>query len=375
LQQLEPELMKFRLFFLIFFKFLKLMNEVFDTIIIGGGQSGLASGYYLKKAKLNYLILDQQEMPGGAWLHTWDSLTLFSPAEYSSLPGWMMPKSENKFPTRNEVINYLNAYEKHYAINIQRSTKVVEIVKEGNNFKIITNETVYFSKTVVSCTGTWGNPFIPDIDGKKDYLGIQIHSRDYKNPYSFVGLKTLIIGEGNSGAQIVAEVSKVTNTKWSTHKNPEFLPDEVDGFYLFNLATAKYKAAQEGKIFDASQYSLGNIVMVPPVQEAKARGVLISSGSIRQLFEHGVIWENGVREEFDAIIWCTGFGFNTYYLKFIIKIDARGIAHTKESRSLDLEGLWLVGYGSWTGYASSTLIGLNRTTKQTVLEIVDFLRT
>lgn len=74
------------------------MGKILDVLVIGGGQSGLACGYYLKRAKLDFLIVDAQLSPGGAWLHAWDSLTLFSPAEYSSLPGWLMPKTEHKFP-------------------------------------------------------------------------------------------------------------------------------------------------------------------------------------------------------------------------------------------------------------------------------------
>jgi cation diffusion facilitator CzcD-associated flavoprotein CzcO len=87
------------------------MDEIFDVIVIGGGQSALACGYYLRRAKLKYLILDKQDIPGGAWLHSWDSLTLFSPADYSSLPGWLMPKSEHRFPLRQEAIDYLRKYE------------------------------------------------------------------------------------------------------------------------------------------------------------------------------------------------------------------------------------------------------------------------
>ncbi|MES2382288.1 MAG: ArsO family NAD(P)H-dependent flavin-containing monooxygenase [Bacteroidota bacterium] len=350
------------------------MKEIFDTIVIGGGQSGLACGYYLRRAKVNFIILDKQQNPGGAWLNAWDSLTLFSPADYSSLPGWLMPKSNNKFPLRQEVIDYLNKYEAHYQLNVRRGVEISKITKEEIGFKVYTDNGIFYAKTVISATGTWGNPYIPKVEGIEKYSGIQIHSGNYKKPHDFVGLKTLVVGEGNSGAQIVAEVSKVTTVKWSTKKQPEFLPDEVDGYYLFNVASAKYKAEQEGKPFDASQYSLGNIVMVPPVKEARQRGVLVSSGTFSKLYDKGVIWDNGEQEEFDAIIWCTGFGYDTSYLKSLIKTDERGIANTKESKSLDVDGLWLVGYGGWTGYASATLVGLNRTSKQTIQEIEEFLK-
>jgi len=350
------------------------MKELREVLIIGGGQSGLACGYYLKRAKLDFLILDKEEDCGGSWLNTWDSLSLFSPSEHSSLPGWLMPKSKNIYPSKIEVIAYLCEYERHYQLEVQRSTTVQNVVYENNIYEVITDKGSYFAKTIIAAAGTWNTPYKPRIDGLEHYKGIQIHSANYKNAESFRGLNVLVVGEGNSGAQIVAEVSKLANVRWSTQKKPEFLPDEVDGYYLFNVATAKYKAEQEGKPFDTSSYNLGNIVMVPALKEARARGVLNSSGTFNSLYEKGVVWSDGTKEEFDVIIWCTGFNYATSFLKNVISLDERGVAKTEESKAIDSPGLWLVGYGNWTGYASATLIGLNRNTKLAVSEIVNYLK-
>lgn len=349
------------------------MDQILDVIVIGGGQSGLACGYYLRRSKLNYLILDKQEQCGGAWRNASDSLTLFSPAEHSSLPGWLMPKSENLFPLKQEVIDYLCQYEQHYQLPIERNVTVETVTHENDGFKIKTNKGDYFAKAIIAATGTWNNPFIPKINAIETFKGIQIHSADYKKAEPFKDLKVLVIGEGNSGAQIVAEVSKVTKVKWSTRKPPQYLPDEADGFYLFNVATAKYNAEKQGIPFDAANYDLGNIVMVPPIKEARSRGVLHSSGSFESMYENGVIWSDGTKENFDVIIWCTGFGYATEFLKNLVSTDERGIIETEESRAIGVPGLWLVGYGSWTGYASATLIGINRNAKQTIQEIIEFL--
>ena len=113
--------------------------------------------------------------------------------------------------------------------------------------------------------------------------------------------------------------------------------------------------------------------MVPPVKEARSRGVLNSSGSFESLYENGVVWLDGTKENFDAIICCTGFGYATSFLKDLVATDIRGIVKTEESKAIEVKGLWLVGYGGWTGYASATLIGINRNAKQTIQEISEFL--
>jgi putative flavoprotein involved in K+ transport len=348
-------------------------DKLYDLIIIGGGQSAMACAYFLRRTGLNYLILDDQDKCGGAWRHTWESLTLFSPAEQSSLPGWLMPPSKSDFPTRNEVIDYLCRYEQRYAFPIARPIKVTDVVKEQDVFLLSTNQGKYRSRTVISATGTWHNPFIPAIPGRKSFEGTQLHSSRYQNPDSFTGKKTLVVGEGNSGAQILAEVSKVAKSSWATARAPQFLPDDVDGRVLFDVASAKYFAEKRGEVFDDSKYNLGSIVMVTSVKDARRRDALNHRGSVKEIYQKGVVWDEGSAEEFDAIIWCTGFGFATDHLRNIVEPEGRGKIRTKGTRCIEVPGLWLVGYGQWTGFASATLIGVGRSGKQTVKEIVAYL--
>lgn len=348
--------------------------KIYDVIIIGGGQSALASAYFLRRSNLTYVILDDQSQSGGAWLHTWDSLTLFSPAEYSSLPGWMMPKSGNKFPLKDEVISYLKAYEERYKINVQRPIQVNSVHRNSEGFELQTTNGLYQSRTLISATGTWKKPFVPNVPGLDLFEGQQFHSAHYKNADDLKDKKVLVVGNGNSGAQILAEVSIATSAVWAVQNPPEYLPDEVDGRVLFDVASAKYHAMQSGKEFDASKYNLGKIVMVPPVIEARERNALKFKLTFKTLSPTGVIWPDGTEEAFDVIIWCTGFKYATDHLKSLNIVDENGKIETKETKSTTIPGLYLVGYGNWTGFASATLIGVGRSARNTINQITEDLK-
>jgi len=346
----------------------------YDVLIIGGGQSALACAYFLRRTTLSYLILDDQPKSGGAWQHSWDSLTLFSPAEYSSLPGWMMPKSTGKYPSRQEVIDYLTAYEDRYKIQVQRPVKVLSVHKTEIGFEVATSKGLFKSKAVISATGSWQNPFTPSVAGLELFQGEQIHSAYYKNAESLQGKKVLIVGNGNSGAQILAEVSKVADTVWAVQQDPQYLPDEVDGRVLFDLASAKYQALQSGKEFDPKQYNLGNIVMVPSVLEARQRKALQFRQTFTALTPTGVAWPDGQQQDFDVIIWCTGFRYANQYLQSLSILDEKFTAETEETKSKAIDGLYFVGYGNWTGFASATLIGVGRSARNTINDITENLK-
>jgi putative flavoprotein involved in K+ transport len=347
------------------------MSKVFDAIIIGGGQSGLATAYFMRRTKLDYLVLDDQAEAGGAWLHGWDSLKLFSPAEHSSLPGWLMPRSQNEYPDKNHVISYLKQYEERYKVPIERPVRVESIAKNDGLFILKTNKGTYKCKALISATGSWKKPYIPDYENFDKFEGESIHSANYKNASELTGKKVLIIGGGNSGAQILAEVSKVAYTIWVTLNEPKLLPDDVDGRYLFEFATKQYKAKLEGKTIQPAG-SLGDVVMVDSVKEARGRNVLHSKRPFQAFYENGVIWTDGTKEKFDALIWCTGFKPALDHLSSL-GLSSTEKPQTQTTKSVDVEGLWLVGYGSWTGYASATLIGVGRTARQTAEEVADYI--
>lgn len=345
--------------------------QTYDVLIIGGGQSGLALGYYLRRSGLSYKILDSQRSPGGSWQNYWSSLRLFSPAQWSSLPGTLMSGGPDYYPTRNETITYLQEYEQKYKLPVERPVEVKKVEQQSNGlFLLKTTKGQWQTRAVVSATGSFKKPYIPPIPGMGSFKGNILHSADYREADQFSEKKVAIIGEGNSGAQILAEVSKFADTYWITTKAPRFLPDEVDGRMLFDTATQIYKAKEEGRSFTPP--SLGDIVMVPPVKEARERNVLKWYPPIDHFTEGSIILNDEREIRVEAVIFCTGFRPALDHLKPLGVVE-NGKVRTEGTRAKEMEGVWLVGYGSWTGFASATLIGVGRSARQTSQEIQAFL--
>lgn len=348
------------------------MDNKFDVIVIGGGQSGLAVGYYLRRSGLTFTILDKEKEAGGAWQHFWKSLRLFSPAQWSSLPGVIMPGGGNYYPTREETIEYLRKYELKYQLPVKRPVLVRSVAKTESGFQLETSDGQFETKAIVSATGLFDNPLIPQYPGAPIFHGEILHSSQYISPDPFKGRRVAVVGEGNSGAQILAEVSLIAETIWITLEEPRFLDDHIDGRYLFDAATQMYEAKKKGRAYKSP--SLREIVMVPTVKKARARGVFEHTfRPFSKFTKDGLQWEDGHYEKVDVVIFCTGFRSSLHHLSDLNVISSDGRVKTEETRAITVPGLWLVGYGDWTGFASSTLIGVGRSARTTVNEIASFL--
>ena len=361
------------------------VGERVDVAVIGGGQAGLATGYYLRRAGLapgrDFVILDAEDRAGGAWQHMWNGLRLFSPATYSSLPGWMMPPWDDAtlgFPPREHVIDYLNRYEERYELNVRRPHPVTAVTRDdsGDRLLVAADGAGLSARFVVSATGTWTQPFWPTYPGARDFTGRQLHAAQYRRPEEFAGQRVVVVGGGNSGAQILAEVSTVADTTWVTTRPPRFLPDDVDGRALFAAATARIEALRQGHQH-AGVGGLGDVVMVESVREARDRGDLKAQPTFSRLTSTGVAWPDGTTLDADALIWCTGFRPALRHLRPLHLHNARGqvLVDGASGTRADAEPrLFLVGYGDWTGPASATLLGVGRSARDTAAEIVGRLQ-
>lgn len=340
------------------------------VVVIGGGQAGLAAGYHLRRLGLDFVILDAQTTPGGAWQHAWDSLHLFSPAAYSSLPGRLMPPQTGEtYPDAQHVVDYLTDYEKRYELPVERPVRVLGVHRDGEILRVETDSGTWHAGTVISATGTWWRPFLPVVPGQATFGGRQLHTVEYRSPADFAGQRVIVVGGGNSGAQIAADLAHDTDLTWATQRPPRFLADDIDGRALFDAATARRRALDEGRADSGGVASLGDIVAVPPVLVARDRGLLRAGPMFTRLVPGGVEWADGTRAHADAIIYCTGFRPSLAHLTPLQLRGRRGHIATEGTRALHEPRLHLLGYGDWTGPASATLIGVGRTAREAAREI------
>jgi putative flavoprotein involved in K+ transport len=358
--------------------------DLVDVAVVGGGQAGLATGFYLRRAGLapgrDVVVLDAADRPGGAWPRTWEGLRLFSPAGYSSLPGWMMPPWDDAtrgYPPRDHVVDYLTRYEERYGLQVQRPQRVESVRRADDDPRgrllVASGDRTWAARAVVSATGTWERPFWPAYAGMREYAGRQLHAADYRIPDDFAGQHVVVVGGGNSAAQVLAEVSTVAETTWVTARQPRFLPDDVDGRVLFATARARISALEQGREH-AGVAGLGDIVMVASVKEARERGVLRALPMFARLDHDGVVWADGRRQDCDAVIWCTGFRPALRHLRPLGLHTRDGhvrVGGPSGTAALDEPRVHLVGYGDWTGPASATLAGVGPSARATAAAITE----
>lgn len=238
-------------------------------------------------------------------------------------------------------------------------------MREGNGFRVdLSDGSSRTCLSVISATGTWSKPFVPYYSGNELFSGRQIHSASYKTADDFSGQRVIVVGGGNSGAQIIADLRGVAETIWVTQAPPVFLPDEVDGRVLFENASARVRGDIEANT------TLGDIVMVAPVKAARDRGLLNAVRPFKQFIETGVVWADHTTSKIDAVIWCTGFRAALDHLKPLGVVEPNGRVEVIEQQSVKEPSLWLTGYGNWTGAASATLVGAGRTAREFVPRMV-----
>jgi putative flavoprotein involved in K+ transport len=186
--------------------------ERWDTVVIGGGQAGLATGYHLKRRGVALVILDEQAEIGDAWRTRWDSLRLFTPAKLDGLPGMPFPAPRWDFPTKDEMADYLAGYVERFELPVRQGVTVERLAREGEGFRVTTNRGPIVADRVIVATGASRVPKVPPFAADLDPAIVQMHSSEYRNPSQLRIGNVLVVGVGNSGAEIAMELSRTHRT-------------------------------------------------------------------------------------------------------------------------------------------------------------------
>ena len=329
-----------------------------DYIIIGAGQSGLAIAYHLNKKNANYLIVDANSETGAPWLKRWDSLKLFTPSEFNSLPGMEFPYKKGHYANKYEVADYLKAYVVKFNIQIEFNHKITSLKKQNGHFILESESKKFEAKNVIIATGPFHKPFTPSCHTKISKEILQIHSEHYKSPNQLKEGATLVVGAGDSGVQILNEVSKTNRTVYfSGNTNIMSIPQEILGktlwwwFHKVGFLTANKYSWIGKKLSESGQPVIGTNV------KALFKNKNITCvGRTLNASDKTIIFEKQEITDIKNIIWATGFKPNFNWIDGIELDDSH---YPKNYRGVsDIEGLYFLGLPWLYTRGSATLGGV-----------------
>ncbi len=331
-----------------------------DFIVVGAAQAGLAMAYYLRELGKDYLVVDKETEIGASWLNRWDSLTLFTPSEFNNMPGMEFPAEKGHYPSRAEVADYFKKYVEEFEIPVQLNTLIENISHEGDCFLLKSPEGDLKTKNVVIATGPFHIPYTPPFSKKLGRDIFQIHSNYYKNPDQLQEGKAMVVGAGDSGFQILDEVSE-TNRKvyFSGTTDVKVLPQEIfgktlwwwftkTGFLSFSRDTWLGKKISKSRqpVIGTDVKAILNRENVEPVGKTKnAENEVVFTDKKKITDLKNIIWATGYRPNFK---WIEGLelaknGYPEHY---------RGVSN--------IEGLYFIGLPWLHTRGSATLGGIKK---------------
>ena len=330
--------------------------ERFETIVIGGGQAGLAAGHYLAARDADFVILDGAPRTGDSWRNRWDSLRLFTPAAYSGLPGMPFPAPPDHLPDKDEVADYLTRYAERFDLPVQLSSRVASLRHDGERFVVRTGTRTLEADQVVVATGPFQRPKIPAISLRLSPEIHQLHSSAYRNPLELPDGPVLVVGAGNSGAQIALELARFRKV-WLAGRSPGYLPRRLLGHDLFDwiwpvLSRASTDTRVGRRIRERTR-GQGDRRIGIPEEELTGAGI-VRVGRLTGDRAGLPQCESTVIEP-RVIVWSTGFEPDYGWIDLPV-VGADGYPRHERGIATDVEGLSFVGL-RFQHRITSSLIG------------------
>ncbi|OJF12186.1 flavin-containing monooxygenase [Couchioplanes caeruleus] len=336
-----------------------------DAVVIGAGQAGLATAHVLRRHGLDPLLLEAGPSPTGSWSRYYDSLTLFSPARFSELPGLRFPGDPERYPTRDEVVAYLAAYAEGLDVPIEVNTRAVAVTRTAQGFVTRAGDGREFtSRLVISASGGFGAPYRPALPGLDGFAGTVLHSADYRAPEPFAGKRVVVMGAGNSAVQIAVELAEVAAVTLASRGPVRFMPQRPLGRDLHEwlhrsglerLPLGRLLRGRTVRVLDDGRYRAAIEAGRPDWRPMFAR-----------LTPDAVAWADGMVEPVDVVLLATGFRPQVAHLAGCAGRDGRsaldGTGYPVHDRgaSITVPGLGFVGLEGQRGIASATLRGVGR---------------
>jgi putative flavoprotein involved in K+ transport len=338
--------------------------EHVETLVIGGGQAGLAVGYHLAQRGLPFLIVDANQRVGDAWRNRWDSLSLFTPARFDGLPGMPYPGPRWSFPTKDEFADYLERYAKEFDLPVRTEVRVERLARNGQGFAVTAGDRRLGADNVVVAMSSWQQARVPEFASELDPGIVQLHVADYRNPGQLQDGDALVVGAGNSGAEIALELSK-THRVWLSGQPFGVLP------FRPSSPVARVLMPFVGRVIFHRVLTTGTpmgrrarpkMLTGDPLIRVKPKD-LAAAGVERVQRTVGVVdgqprLEDGRRLDVANVVWCTGFhpGFSW------IDLPVLGPQEPKHDRGIvkDEPGLYFVGLKFLYSKSSEQVHGVGR---------------
>lgn len=346
---------------------------MWDVAVIGAGQAGLASGYYLKHRGLRFTILEAGDRPAGSWPRYYESLKLFSPARYSALPGMDFPGDPDRYPLRDEVATYLCHYAERFQLPVRTRTRVDRVERNGARFRITSaNGETLQTRAVICASGAFGRPLMPELPGQSDYRGAILHAAQYRSPQPFRDHRMVVVGAGNSAVQIAVELAQEANVTLATREPVRFRPQVIWGrdIHFWSRATGldalpigPWLKRDPAGVLDTGVY-----------QAALAANRPDRRPMFTAFTPDGVIWADGMEESVDGVICATGYRPGLDYVLVPGAFDDAGQALQRHGISLSVPGLYFVGLSRQRTGASASLRGVGPDAAHVVKHLARFLR-
>ncbi|OIQ30918.1 MAG: potassium transporter Trk [Bacteroidetes bacterium MedPE-SWsnd-G2] len=332
-----------------------------DYVIIGGAQAGLSMAYHLTKMKKSFLVVDGNSEIGASWLDRWDSLKLFTPTEYNHLPGLKFEAKKGHYPSKFEVANYFKKYVKTFNIPVQLDTLVSAVSKTNSGFKVTHNHGETRAQNVIVATGPFHIPYTPPCHAKISDEVLQMHSNYYKRKEQLQDGNSLVVGGGDSGYQILNEISKDNpNTVYfSGDTNVKSLPQQFLGKTLWwwfkRIGFLSYnKYSWIGKMLNSTTQP----VIGTDVKEILSRTNVLAVGRTKDALNQDLFFEHKTVGDIKNIIWATGYRPNFKWIEGL-ELDADG--YPKNFRGVsNIEGLYFIGLPWMYTRGSATLGGVSK---------------